>query len=67
MGAKKKYLDEPVEVFCLVEAKTDMAILVSDGTVQAWVPLSQVREMEERDGGVVITIPEWLAIDKGFV
>lgn len=55
-----------------VVERTDLALLVSDGRKEAWVPLSQIEDtVEEEDGmlGVNITaivIPEWLATDKGL-
>lgn len=55
-----------------VVERTDLALLVSDGRKEAWVPLSQIEDtIEEEDGmfGVNITaiiIPEWLATDKGL-
>lgn len=37
--------------------------LVSDGDTEAWIPAQYFEEVE--DG--VISIPEWLAIDRGLV
>lgn len=49
--------------------KTEKAILVSDGGDKddaIWVPLSQC-EVEYKKGNVVIvTMPEWLAVEKGL-
>lgn len=49
---------------------TEKAFLVSDdGKTEAWIPKSQVET--DQDGGpgdtVVFTMPEWLAIYKGFI
>jgi hypothetical protein len=48
-------------------AQTEKAILVSDDGEEesaVWLPLSQV-EIEEKGGNeLVITMPEWLAINK---
>jgi len=54
-----------------VVERTDLALLVSDGRKEAWVPLSQIEEVIEESGlfGPVITaivVPEWLAADKGL-
>ena len=54
-----------------VVERTDLALLVSDGRKEAWVPLSQIEEVIEEPGlfGPVITaivVPEWLAADKGL-
>lgn len=52
-----------------VHARTDRAILFSDdgdkdGAV--WLPLSQV-EVDMKPGGTaIVTLPEWLAVDKGL-
>jgi RNase P/RNase MRP subunit p29 len=45
-----------------VVAETDKAWLLSDGAKEAWVPKSLV----EREGAV-FQMPEWLAMDKGFI
>jgi len=45
------------------------AILVSDGTIEAWLPKSQItflsRYNERRE--TTINIPKWLAKEKGFL
>lgn len=54
--------------------RTNLAILVSDGRTQAWVPLSHiVEEVREPAGGILneettvaIIVPEWLASEKGL-
>ncbi len=49
-------------------AQTSKAILVTDGTTEAWLPLSQV-EFERDPGGKTYTVslPEWLAKDMGLI
>ncbi len=32
-----------------------------------WVPKSQVELEEEGDGTVTVTMPEWLALEKGLI
>ncbi|MBM3605117.1 MAG: hypothetical protein FJX25_10275 [Alphaproteobacteria bacterium] len=53
-----------------IHARTDRAILFStDGEEDgaAWLPLSQVEvEMKGRNIAVV-TLPEWLAVERGLV
>lgn len=56
-----------------VKRVTEMAALVFDGKVQAWIPLSQVQDLEG-DGEDRVTeattrieVPEWLAFEKGFI
>lgn len=50
--------------------ETPKAILVSDDGDKdkaVWLPFSQC-EVERKSGGIVIvTLPEWLATDKGLV
>ncbi len=59
-----------VDIEMQLHAKTSKAVLVSDDGDKAkavWLPLSQV-EVEEKAGGIVIiTMPEWLAIQRGLV
>lgn len=61
---------EVIDITVQVHAKTDRAILVSDDGEKAnavWLPLSQV-EVEMKQGGTAeITLPEWLALDKGLI
>jgi hypothetical protein len=46
-----------------IKAETEKAWLLFDGAKEAWVPKSQVEN--NKDG--TFTMPEWLAVDKGFV
>ena len=50
--------------------KTDKSIKVSDDGDEdnaVWLPLSQI-ELEPKGGALVeVTLPEWLAIEKGLV
>ena len=46
--------------------ETPKAILVYDGAKEVWLPKSQV-EYEHSGGGVIVTMPEWLAKDKGLI
>jgi hypothetical protein len=50
-----------------IKNRTDKAILVDDGKVSVWLPLSQVEVEEYRDGTYTVTLPEWLAKDKGLI
>lgn len=61
-------LSEPVEIFGTVKHRTDAACLLDDGTQEVWVPISQIiGEESDGKGNVTLTIPEWLAINKGLV
>jgi hypothetical protein len=56
-----------VELFGIVSRETEKAILFSDGTNEAWIPKSQIRELVSELGGFTIIVPEWIAIRDGFV
>jgi predicted house-cleaning noncanonical NTP pyrophosphatase (MazG superfamily) len=73
MGSNKQ-----VEVtIAEIVTHTDKALLVRQGDdTEAWVPYSQIREfkdmlLEEIEEGLedleTITLPEWLAVQKGLV
>lgn len=63
-----------VDLELCLHAETGKALLVSDDgdkKYAKWLPKSQV-EFEHRERGngmalVFVTLPEWLAIDKGLV
>jgi hypothetical protein len=61
-----------IEICAEIKRETDMAYLVSDGDQDQWLPKSQVEMDSEGESvgpgdTVVFTMPEWLAIEKGFV
>ena len=58
-----------VEITVDIIKRTPMAVLVDDGDVQEWIPLSLIDEEIDEDDNIAveISIPEWLAIDKGFI
>ena len=60
--------DEQVQVEDLEEKReTEKAILVTDGEKEYWLPKSQV-EVEPGDRGLInVSMPRWLAEDKGLV
>lgn len=50
--------------------QTERAILVTDSDdleKAVWLPKSQVEFVEKADGIVEVTLPEWLAIERGLV
>lgn len=62
-----------VKIKVALMGRTDLAILVSDGKRQAWIPLSQVEEeIEEPTGqmGIVTTtaivVQDWVAKERGL-
>lgn len=62
------------DITCELVAETDMAILVTDGDTQDWLPKSQIeferrgptRPNTQRDT-LIVTAPQWLLEEKGFV
>lgn len=52
-----------VDIAVQVKHETEKAILVNDGTEDIWLPKSQC-EMNP-DG--TVTMPEWLAHEKGLI
>ena len=70
-GEGQAMRDERVEVDVEEIRRTDAAILVADADDnQIGLPLSQVVILEEDvfPGGLIkLSIPEWLAIEKGLV
>ena len=61
-----------VEINVEILNETDLDIFISDGDKEVWIPKSQIIEPSDGEymvGDIMltITIPEWLAIEKGFV
>lgn len=57
-----------IEVAILIE--TDKAVLITDdGDTEnaVWIPKSQIEIERTKDHFAIVTMEEWLAIDKGFV
>lgn len=65
-----------VDIYCKLVRETSAAYLINDGTEEVWVPKSQCEwEPEgnspqftalERNHGTM-SMPEWLAKDKGLI
>lgn len=56
-----------IDISVIVKHRTDKAVLVDHGGDQdVWLPLSQV-EISRDENGDVVTLPEWLALDKGMI
>ena len=63
-------MDYSIELFLQIVATTDMAILVTDGVKEAWLPRSTIDgdPMEFEVGqSYQMTIKSWIAEKKGFV
>lgn len=60
-----------VDIACCRHAETAKAILVSDDDNRdnaVWLPKSQVEiENDGHANFVTVTLPEWLAVEKGLV
>jgi hypothetical protein len=68
MGSRGRR-SEPVEIALVLHAESPIAWLLSDTDDRAdakWAPKSQVTRGEGRDDDVW-TMPEWLAIDRGWL
>ena len=61
-------MSEDIEIECDVIKETDMAYLIHDGNIEAWIPKSQVSDESESLGQITsIFIPEWLAEKAGLL
>lgn len=58
--------NEPVTIECSKLHETDKAWLIDDGDQQVWVPKSQCR-MRQTGPTYELTLPEWLAKEKGLI
>ena len=61
------FRDEEVEIYVEIVWETENAYKCSDGINQFWLPKSQIMCKEEVKGGHKITIPHWLAEEKGVI
>ena len=64
-----------IDISAKLRHETNHAYLIADGRTEikkgdtkpselrVWVPKSQV----EFDGDMIVTMPEWLALEKGFI
>jgi hypothetical protein len=66
MGDKSDLVDLAMQI----HAETDSAVCVSlegDRRKAVWLPKSQVEIERKPKAIVVVTMPEWLAVNKGLV
>ncbi len=57
-----------VEIACEIRGETALAYRVYDGKVTEWVPKSQITDYCEESNVITsVFIPEWLALEKGFL
>jgi hypothetical protein len=59
-----------IEVAVEIHHETERALLVSDTGDRedaVWIPKSQIEAREEVSGVTEISLPEWLALEKGLI
>jgi hypothetical protein len=65
------YRSDLIDIVCTLHAETEKAIFVSDDGEKdnaVWLPKSQIEyELRGRTGSTIVTMPEWLAKDKGLI
>jgi len=54
---------ELIDIAAVLKGETEAAYRIFDGKRTEWVPKSQV----ERNDDDTFTMPEWLALEKGFI
>ena len=58
-------------IACEIKIKTNKAVLINDGTRDAWIPTSQIEDPDpaELEAGqhVELLLPEWLCKEKGLI
>ena len=62
-----QHKEKIVDISCTLHAKSERAIFVStDGYVEnaVWLPLSQVEVSFFGTKEIIVTLPEWLAVEK---
>ena len=66
-----------VDITCVITAEGEKAIAIADGTMEKsnsggkrlkwfWLPLSQI-EVVPNGENFIVTMPEWLALEKGLI
>lgn len=56
-----------VELTGEIRHETPRAYLFFDGSIEDWIPRSQVESIDFGSDGTTIVVPEWLAKSKGFI
>lgn len=66
-----------IDIACHVVAERDLAIAIIDGTTEEvngrerqkwfWLPRSQIEIEKQRAGSYIVTLPEWLALEKELI
>lgn len=58
---------EQIEITVEILRESERAIFVTDGDVKEWLPKSQLEYEGDVGQTVVVSMPEWLATDKGLI
>lgn len=60
---------DPIDIDLDIEYETDDALLATDGVQKEWLPKSLIDYPDTEGPGdtCTITMPEWLAEEKGFI
>lgn len=57
-----------IEIFLEKKRETALAILFTDGVIEAWLPKSQIETLSDGETELLeVSVPEWLAKEKGFI
>lgn len=57
-----------VDVACILKHETKAAYLVNGGDCDIWLPKSQCEVELDKDGKTcIVTLPEWLALEKELI
>lgn len=60
--------NKEIEISVEIKFETDLAYRVFDGARTEWVPKRFISDYCEEDGRIIsIFLPEWLALEKGFI
>lgn len=67
MPSTQRFKSDLKDYTVIVKHQTDKAALIFDGSVECWVPLSQVELTPNKDDRTyTCTMPAWLAVEKGL-
>jgi len=56
-----------VDIAVQVKYETKAAYLINDGDKDIWIPKSQCELHFEPNKSAILTLPEWLALDKELI
>ena len=59
--------DDRIEISVEFIAESGLAIKISDGNVEEWLPKSQIEYDGEEGDTITVTMPNWLALEKKLI